>query len=124
VIVFNPSMSQADIQTKLNAIATQQVPNQFGTQRYAIFVEPGTYGSSANPLIFQVGYYTQVAGLGAHPGDVTITGSVPVWLVAARRELGGPDPHTGRLLPDRRGRDRTGPDPERSGCQRRQHDSR
>ena len=64
MIVFNPSMSQADIQSRLNAIATQQVPNQFGTQRYAIFFEPGTYGSSANPLIFQVGYYTQVAGLG------------------------------------------------------------
>ena len=41
--------------------------------------EPGTYGSSANPLIFQVGYYTQVAGLGASPKDVTINGSVDVY---------------------------------------------
>ena len=61
-------MSQAAIQSTLNSIATQQVPNQFGTQRYAIFFEPGTYGSAANPLIFQVGYYTQVAGLGAAAG--------------------------------------------------------
>ena len=74
VIVFNPSMSQASIQAKLNEIATQQVPNQFGSQRYAIFFEPGTYGSKADPLIFQVGYYTQVAGLGAQPGDVSING--------------------------------------------------
>ena len=70
VIVFNPSMSQATIQSTLDSISTQQVPNQFGTQRYAIFFEPGTYGSAANPLDFQVGYYTQVAGLGATPGDV------------------------------------------------------
>ena len=74
VIVFNPSMSQATIQAKLNEIATQQVPNQFGSQRYAIFFEPGTYGSTADPLTFQVGYYTQVAGLGARPGDVVING--------------------------------------------------
>ena len=74
VIVLNPSMSQAAIQSTLNSVATQQVPNQFGTQRYAIFFEPGTYGSADDPLIFQVGYYTQVAGLGARPGDVTING--------------------------------------------------
>ena len=57
----------------------QQVPNQFGTQRYALLFEPGTYGSAANPLIFQVGYYTEVAGLGASPGDVVINGSVDVF---------------------------------------------
>ncbi len=79
VIVFNPSMPQATIQSNLNAIANQQVPNQFGTQRYAIFFEPGTYGSSSDPLIFQVGYYTQVAGLGALPGDVTINGAIDVF---------------------------------------------
>ena len=79
VIVFNPSMQQATIQSDLNAIAEQQVPNQFGTQRYAIFFEPGTYGSSSDPLIFQVGYYTQVAGLGALPGDVTINGAIDVF---------------------------------------------
>ena len=72
-------MSQAAIQSTLNSVATQQVPNQFGTQRYAIFFEPGTYGSADDPLIFQVGYYTQVAGLGARPGDVTINGAVDVF---------------------------------------------
>src|SRR5258706_14670175 len=36
VLVFTPSMPQADIQTTLDNIANQQVPNQFGTQRYAI----------------------------------------------------------------------------------------
>ena len=79
VIVLSPSMSQATIQSTLNTIATQQVPNQFGTQRYAILFEPGTYGSAADPLIFQVGYYTEVAGLGAQPGDVVINGAIDVF---------------------------------------------
>src|SRR5579875_451196 len=38
-----------------------------GTQRYALLFEPGTYGSSTDPLNFQVGYYTTVAGLGLSP---------------------------------------------------------
>jgi hypothetical protein len=65
VVVIDPSMPQATIQSTLDAISTQQVPNQFGTQRYAVLFEPGTYGSAASPLVFQVGYYTEVAGLGA-----------------------------------------------------------
>jgi hypothetical protein len=79
VIVLDPSMPQAQIQSTLNAISAQQVPNQFGTQRYAIFFEPGTYGSSNDPLVFQVGYYTEVAGLGAMPGDVVINGAIDVF---------------------------------------------
>jgi hypothetical protein len=79
VYVFTPSMPQSEIQATVNSIATQQVPNQFGTQRYALFFEPGTYGSAADPLNFQVGYYTEVAGLGAEPGDVVINGSIDVY---------------------------------------------
>src|SRR6266702_229610 len=58
VYIFNPTMSQSDIQSTVDAVANQQVSNQFGTQRYALLFEPGTYGSSTNPLNFQVGYYT------------------------------------------------------------------
>ncbi len=79
VCVFNDTMSQATIQSDLNSIATQQVSNQFGTQRYAVFFAPGTYGSSTDPLIFTVGYYTSVAGLGLSPGDVVINGSINVY---------------------------------------------
>jgi hypothetical protein len=79
VYIFTPSMPQSQIQATVDAIAAQQVPNQFGTQRYALLFEPGTYGSAADPLIFQVGYYTEVAGLGAEPGDVTINGTVDVY---------------------------------------------
>jgi hypothetical protein len=79
VIVLNPTMPQATIQSTIDAISTQQVPNQFGSQRYTILFQPGTYGSAADPLDFQVGYYTQVAGLGAQPSDVVINGAINVF---------------------------------------------
>jgi len=81
VCVFTDTMSQAAIQADLNAIATQQVPvgAQFDSSRYAIFFEPGTYGSAADPLVFQVGYYTEVAGLGAMPQDTVIDGAIDVF---------------------------------------------
>jgi hypothetical protein len=79
VYVFTPSMPQSQIQATVDSIANQQISNQFGTQRYALLFEPGTYGSAADPLIFQVGYYTEVAGLGGSPGDVTINGSIDVY---------------------------------------------
>jgi len=78
VYVFTPSTPQSTIQATVDAVATTQVSNQFGTQRYAFLFEPGTYGSAANPLIFQVGYYTTVAGLGLSPSDVTINGEINV----------------------------------------------
>jgi hypothetical protein len=78
VYIFNPSMPQSVIQATVDAVAAQQVSNQFGTQRYALLFEPGTYGSSSNPLNFQVGYYTAVAGLGQSPNDVVINGSIYV----------------------------------------------
>ncbi|MDX6221854.1 MAG: hypothetical protein QOD91_908, partial [Frankiales bacterium] len=65
VLIFNPSMSTAEIQAKVDAVAATQVDNEMGTQRYSLLFEPGTYGTAAAPLDFQVGYYTEVAGLGA-----------------------------------------------------------
>ena len=71
VLVFDPSMSTAQIQAAVDAVAAQQVDNEFGSQRYALLFKPGTYGTATQPLTFQVGYYTEVAGLGASPTDVT-----------------------------------------------------
>ena len=81
VCVFTPEMSQATIQADLDAIATAQVPiaSQFTNQRVAVFFQPGTYGSAASPLVFQVGFYTQVAGLGAQPADTIINGAIDVF---------------------------------------------
>lgn len=72
-------MPLSDIQATVDSIATQQVSNQFGTQRYALLFEPGTYGSPTTPLNFQLGYYTTVAGLGQSPADVVINGSIDVY---------------------------------------------
>ncbi|HZP51934.1 MAG TPA: hypothetical protein VFB40_12240, partial [Actinocrinis sp.] len=79
VIVFTPDMPQSQIQTTLDNLAAQQVPNQFGSQRYAVLFAPGSYGSAADPLVFQVGFYTGVAGLGLNPGDTVINGSIDVY---------------------------------------------
>ena len=79
VYIFTPTMPLSQIQATVDSIATQQISNQFGTQRYALLFQPGTYGSSTNPLNFQVGYYTAVAGLGQSPNDVVINGSIDVY---------------------------------------------
>jgi len=79
VIIFDPSMPTSQIQMAVDAIAKQQISNQFGSQRYALLFKPGTYGTSDAPLNFQVGYYTAVAGLGFSPNDVVINGSIDVY---------------------------------------------
>jgi hypothetical protein len=79
VKIFDPSMSTSTIKAAVDAIATQQVSNEFGTQRDALLFMPGTYGTSAAPLNFDVGYYTEVAGLGALPGQVTVNGTIDVY---------------------------------------------
>jgi hypothetical protein len=79
VKIFDPSMPISQIQATVDAIATQQVDNEMGTQRYTLLFKPGVYGTDTNPLVFQVGYYTEVAGLGALPTDVTINGHVDVY---------------------------------------------
>jgi hypothetical protein len=76
VTVFDPSMQVSDIQATLDATHAKQVDNEMGTQRYAYLFKPGTYGSAEKPLQIKVGYYTEIAGLGASPTDVVINGKV------------------------------------------------
>src|SRR5277367_5448714 len=76
VFIFTPDMPLTQIQATVDEVSSMQVSNQFGTQRYALLFEPGTYGSAATPLNFQLGYYTSVAGLGQNPGDVVINGTI------------------------------------------------
>ena len=71
VLIFEPSMPMADMQSRLEAVFGRQERSQFGTNRYAYFFKPGAYNLDVN-----VGFYTQVLGLGATPGQVTINGSV------------------------------------------------
>ena len=79
VRIFDPSMPVADIQAAVDAITATQVNDEMGTNRYSLLFKPGTYGSAEEPLIIQVGYYTEVAGLGQSPTDVTINGHVDVY---------------------------------------------
>ena len=79
VIVFDPGMPLGQIQARVDAIAAQQVDAELTTQRYTLLFKPGVYGSATTPLTMQVGYYTEVAGLGGAPTDVVINGHVDVY---------------------------------------------
>jgi hypothetical protein len=79
VIVFDPSTPLSQIQATFDAIHAQQVDAEMGTNRYALLFKPGVYGTAEQPLQIKVGYYTEVAGLGASPTDVTINGKIEVY---------------------------------------------
>jgi hypothetical protein len=79
VTVFDPSMPVSEIQATLDATHAAQVDNEMGTDRFAYLFMPGTYGTAENPLQIKVGYYTEIAGLGASPADVIINGKVETY---------------------------------------------
>ncbi len=79
VVVFDPSMPVADIEARAESIWSQQVDAEMSSERWSLLFEPGTYGTDADPLQIKVGYYTEVAGLGASPSDVVINGKVEVY---------------------------------------------
>ncbi|MEU0273147.1 discoidin domain-containing protein [Streptomyces sp. NPDC006307] len=72
VHVFDPSTP--GIQAKLDEVFKQQESAQFGSGRHAFLFKPGTY----HGLNAQIGFYTQIAGLGLLPDDTTINGDVTV----------------------------------------------
>jgi hypothetical protein len=69
VYVFNTTMPTTTIQDDINQVYATQESNQFGTQRYELMFEPGTYDVSV-----PVGFYTEVVGLGQSPSQTVITG--------------------------------------------------
>ncbi|KAI1437677.1 hypothetical protein GGR50DRAFT_685723 [Xylaria sp. CBS 124048] len=73
VYVFDPRMPMGGIQETVTDIFAQMEANEFGSERYALLFKPGTY-----TILFDVGFYTQVAGLGRNPDDVLIDGGVNV----------------------------------------------
>ncbi len=79
VMIVTPSTPLAQIKASLDALADQQRDAEMSSARKAVFFMPGTYGDATNPLNFEVGYYTEVEGLGANPTDVTINGSIDVY---------------------------------------------
>jgi hypothetical protein len=79
VTIFDPSMPVSEIQAILDATHAAQVDNEMGTARFAYLFLPGTYGTAEEPLQIKVGYYTEIAGLGASPADVVINGKVETY---------------------------------------------
>ena len=79
MIIFDPSMPVGEIQATVDAIYAQQVDAEMSTNRYAFLFKPGVYGTATEPLQMKVGYYTEVAGLGASPTEVTINGKIEVY---------------------------------------------
>lgn len=67
--IFTPEDDPAKVQKTLDEIYEKQEENQFGKERYAIYFMPGEYDES---LVVDVGFYTQVAGLGNLPTDTKI----------------------------------------------------
>ena len=72
VDVFDPSMSHDAIQGRLDKVFEQQETNQFGGERRALLFKPGTY----DDIDANIGFYTQIAGLGMSPDDTDINGAV------------------------------------------------
>ena len=72
VKIFDPSMPASTIQNTVNDIYDRMAPadsGQFSSERYALLFKPGTYDTFVN-----VGYYTQVLGLGLMPDQTSING--------------------------------------------------
>ena len=87
VMIFDPSMSTSAIKTlstrsRLSRSPTSSVP---GATRCCS--SPAPTARPPMPLNFQVGYYTDVAGLGASPTDVVINGTIDVYNQCVGRQL-------------------------------------
>lgn len=67
--IFSPEDNPDEVNQILSGIYEKQETNQFGEERYAIYFMPGEYDES---IEVNVGFYTQVAGLGVMPTDTKI----------------------------------------------------
>ncbi|RYY47869.1 MAG: adenylyl cyclase [Sphingomonadales bacterium] len=71
MLLLDPAMPRAAMQAKVDAIFVAQERAHFTDARYAVLLKPGRYALNVN-----VGFFTQVAGLGQLPDDVTVDGHV------------------------------------------------
>ena len=71
VAVFTPKSDAAEMQKKIDAVYAVQQHAEFGTERDAFIFLPGEYH-----LDIPIGFYTQIAGVGATPDAVRIAGNV------------------------------------------------
>ncbi|MHA6720003.1 adenylyl cyclase [Sphingomonas sp. RS6] len=71
MLVINPDLPRELVQPRLDAIFTMQERAHFTDRRYAVLLKPGSHALDIN-----VGFFTQVAGLGLLPGAATVNGHV------------------------------------------------
>ncbi|SEF90833.1 hypothetical protein SAMN05421819_1315 [Bryocella elongata] len=71
VTIFSPATPRAEMQKKVDETYALERHNEFGAERHAIFFLPGDYH-----LNLPVGFYTEVAGLGATPDATHLTGDI------------------------------------------------
>ncbi len=68
VLIFSPEDDHAKIAAAIRAVDLQQRAGHFTNQRYALFFKPGNY----DDIEMNVGFFTQVAGLGLYPTDTKL----------------------------------------------------
>lgn len=73
VSVFSPNMPSVQMQAEIDRIYAVEHHNEFGPERHAFLFLPGEYH-----LDVPIGFYTEVAGLGATPDATHIAGNVHV----------------------------------------------
>ena len=73
VTVLDPAAPRAEAQARIDAIFASQERAHFTDRRFAMLLKPGRH-----QLDLPVGFFTQVAGLGASPEDVVVDGHVHV----------------------------------------------
>jgi hypothetical protein len=73
VKIFDASTPVAEINAYLQGISAEA---EFSTDRHAVYFKPGVYGSAADIVNSEVGYYTSIAGLGSAPTGVAINGAL------------------------------------------------
>lgn len=69
VYFFAPEDNPDEVQRILGEIWEKQEKNQFGDARYALYFLPGVYDEKIQA---KVGFYTQIAGLGTLPDEVSL----------------------------------------------------
>ena len=67
--IFSPEDPPEEVNAVLAELYERQEANEFGRERYAVYFMPGEYDASIN---VNVGFYTQVAGLGILPADTKL----------------------------------------------------
>ena len=80
MIIFSPEDDLKEIEKEVQRVYLIQKDAQFGEERYSLYFRPGDYSKTTTPF-FQIGFYTQIAGLGKTPLDTKISNiMIPAYL--------------------------------------------